>query len=224
MTEHHDLVRRYPDFDSLTRGYFYPDWRLHWSTVYEVYDAAFADFGEEGRRDLRREVEQILDTYRTDEEVLGFLEAMDVTFNPERRFGLTLRAWLEDLRDRLPESSRAARPPTKDFSAMSDRYPGFMSLMTASFNVDWQDDFADVEAVLQSDVFALSATYQRRLRDQIDEVLLAHPTDDDLQQLLSDIGSGFSAAVDAGTSEVAWFTALRSRLDAAIDTRRLPDG
>lgn len=50
MTEHHDLVRRYPDFDSLTRGYFYPDWRLHWSTVYEVYDAAFADFGEEGRR------------------------------------------------------------------------------------------------------------------------------------------------------------------------------
>jgi hypothetical protein len=224
MTEHHDLVRRYPDFDSLTRGYFYPDRRLHWSTVYEVYDAAFADFGEEGRRDLRGEVEQILDAYRTDEEVLGFLEAMHVTFNPERRFGLTLRAWLEDLRDRLPESSRAARPPTKDFSAMSDRYPGFMSLMTASFNVDWQDDFADVEAVLQSDVFALSATYQRRLRDQIDEVLLAHPTDDDLQQLLSDIGSGFSAAVDAGTSEVAWFTALRSRLDAAIDTRRLPDG
>jgi hypothetical protein len=107
MTEHHDLVRRYPDFDSLTRGYFYPDWRLHWSTVYEVYDAAFADFGEEGRRDLRGEVEQILDAYRTDEEVLGFLDAMDVTFNPERRD--------EGRRHRrrpgsLPRQSRSAGP------------------------------------------------------------------------------------------------------------------
>lgn len=118
------------------------------------------------------------------------------------------------------ETSRPALPPTKDFSAMSERYPAFMSLMTASFNVDWQDDFADVEAVLQSDVFALSTAYQRRLRAQIDEVLLAHPTDDDLQQLLADIGSGFSAAVDGGTSEVAWFRALRSRLDATIDEQR----
>lgn len=55
-----------------------------------------------------------------------------------------------NLRDRLPESSRAARPPTKDFA----------------------------------------------------------------RQVLD-------AAVDAGTSEIAWFTVLRSRLDAAIDERQI---
>lgn len=109
-----------------------------------------------------------------------------------------------------------------DFSAMSERYPQFTSLMTASFNYDWQDDFVDVEAVLQSDVFALSAEYQRRLRDQIDEVLVTHPTDEDVQQLLSDIGTGFSAEADAGTSEIAWLTALRSRLSAAIGDRPNP--
>jgi hypothetical protein len=43
-----------------------------------------------------------LDAYRTDDEVLGLLGAMHIGFNPERRLGLTPRAWLEDLRDRLP--------------------------------------------------------------------------------------------------------------------------
>jgi hypothetical protein len=43
-----------------------------------------------------------LDAYRTDDEVLGLLETMRIGFNPERRLGLTPRAWLEDLRDRLP--------------------------------------------------------------------------------------------------------------------------
>ena len=98
---HRDLVRQYVDFDTFMGGYLNLDWRIHWSTVDEVYRSAFADFGEEGRRDLRREVEHILDAYRTNDEVRGLLEMMRIGFNPERRLGLTPRAWLEDLRDRL---------------------------------------------------------------------------------------------------------------------------
>lgn len=101
MLRHRDLVRQYVDFDTLMGGYLNLDWRIHWSTVDEVYRSAFADFGDEGRRDLRLEVEHILDAYLTDEEVLELLGAMHIGFNPERRLGLTPRAWLEDIRDRL---------------------------------------------------------------------------------------------------------------------------
>jgi hypothetical protein len=82
---HRDLVRQYVDFDTLMGGYLNLDWRVHWSTVDEVYRSAFADF----------------DAYRTDDEVRGLLGTMRIGFNPERRLGLTPRAWLEDLRDRL---------------------------------------------------------------------------------------------------------------------------
>lgn len=101
VVRHRDLVRQYVDFDTLMGGYLNLDWRVHWSTVDEVYRSAFADFGDEGRRDLRLEVGHILDAYRTDDEVRGLLQTMRIGFNPERRLGLTPRAWLEDLRDRL---------------------------------------------------------------------------------------------------------------------------
>jgi len=97
-----ELIRQYQEFDTLMGGYLNGDWRLHWSTVHDVYEAAFAGMGDEGQRELHAELGRILDTYRTDEEVLGLLRAMDFNFNPVRKLGLTHRAWLEDLRDRLP--------------------------------------------------------------------------------------------------------------------------
>lgn len=102
VMDQHELVRKYYEFDTLMGGYLNGDWQLHWSTVYDVYEAAFAGMRDEGQRELRAETERILDVYRTDEEVLGLLDAMAFGFNPERRLGLTPRAWLEDLRDRLP--------------------------------------------------------------------------------------------------------------------------
>lgn len=97
-----ELIRQYQEFDTLMGGYLNGDWRLHWSTVHDVYEAAFAGMRDEGQRELHAELGRILDTYRTDEEVVGLLDAMAFDFNPERRLGLTPRAWLEDLRDRLP--------------------------------------------------------------------------------------------------------------------------
>jgi len=98
----HELVRRYQEFDTVMGGYFYEDWPIHWSTVDDAYRAAFAGIGEEGQRNLRAEVERILDTYQTDDEVLGLLRTMDFGSIPAETLGLTPRAWLEDLRDRLP--------------------------------------------------------------------------------------------------------------------------
>lgn len=103
----HDLVRRYEEFDTVMGGYFYEDWPIHWSTVDDVYAAAFAGIGDEGQRDLRKEVEQILDTYQTDEEVRGLLEAMNFESIPHETLGLPPRAWLEDLLDRLPGSGES---------------------------------------------------------------------------------------------------------------------
>lgn len=100
--DRNQLARKYYEFDTLMGGYLNGEWRLHWPTVHDVYVAAFAGMGDEGQRELHAELGRILEIHRTDEDVLGLLRAMNFRFNPERKLGLTPRAWLEDLRDRLP--------------------------------------------------------------------------------------------------------------------------
>jgi hypothetical protein len=102
------------------------------------------------------------------------------------------------------------------FFEMTERYPEFTALMTASFNYDWRDDFADVEALLQSDVFSQPPEHRQQLLREIDAVLESYPSDEVLGRLLADIGSGFAAAIDAPSGEISWMSSLVSRLRTSL--------
>lgn len=99
------------------------------------------------------------------------------------------------------------------FREIAARAPEFKTLLAAEFNYDWELDWPDVESVLVHDLDSASYSENEQYRDELDYLLNALPTEDDVDAFFKLVGSGLSPKVDLGKSARAWMIELRDRVD-----------
>lgn len=103
------------------------------------------------------------------------------------------------------------------YRAVAARVPQFRSLLAAEFNYDWELDWPDVESVLINDFDEASRAENVRYREELEYLLGELPTDRDVDDFFTFVGSGLSPRVDLGQSARSWLAELRDRAARNVD-------
>jgi hypothetical protein len=95
------MTRRYYRLQEFFLGYLHPDWRVDAATMGEVVDEFLATADGDLIDDVAVELDELLGEDDTEDELNSrMLHEYSLFYDP-RRDGLTMRAWLEELRSQL---------------------------------------------------------------------------------------------------------------------------
>ncbi|SDQ30016.1 hypothetical protein SAMN02800687_1292 [Curtobacterium sp. UNCCL20] len=87
--------------------------------------------------------------------------------------------------------------------------------MGGAFNQDWEDEWSSAEEVFAS-ILSGYPEFRRQLLSDL-RLIDDSCSGDEIDDLLLNLGSGFSPDIDAGMEAKAWVRSLSARVAASLD-------